>query len=139
MGQRGLHAFGDEARKILTRGDACTISELRHFKIDVTMIKALMDLSLQYLVKEPQIDNETGLFINRAGHGDIAAVAMPMKMWIRTRTEHRLILSVTPIVAAISVRGREENATRQRSARHCGLAKERNGEPGRQPPVAAPD
>ena len=116
--QRALQPIIDETHEVFSGRDQLSIGKLWHIEVDVAMIEAIAHLALQHVIKKSEIDDETGFLVDRTGNGDVARIAVAVKVRVRTRAENVGILGVAPVGTAIPVRGGEQHAARERRPRH---------------------
>jgi hypothetical protein len=82
-------------------------------QVDVPMVEPISNLGRQHAIEGREVHEHPGGVIDRAGHRDIAHVAVAVIVGARTIPEDLTVTGVVPVGAAIAVCGRERHASRQ--------------------------
>src|SRR5436305_15124100 len=102
--QLSLHTLEDEAREVLPGRDELCVTELGHIEIDVAVIEPIPHLLLENPVKHAEIDDESGLVIDRSTYGHVAHIGMSVKVGPRACAKRGRILRLAPLRPAVAMR-----------------------------------
>ena len=100
-----LDALEHVARQILPGWHELAVSELRYVEIDVAVVEAVLYLLLEDPVEDPEINDESGLVVDWTADGDVAHVAVPMKVRPRAGAKGAGVFLIAPLRPAVAMSG----------------------------------
>src|SRR5947209_6021710 len=113
--QLSLHTLEDEAREVLPGWDELSVTELGHIEIDVAVIEPIPHLLLENPVEHAEIDDESGLLIDRPTHCHVADIGMSVKVGPGACAKRGRILRLAPLRPAVAMRRGEGDSSGEES------------------------
>lgn len=116
--QRRPDTLENEPGEILPGGNELSIRELGNVLVDVSVIKAIMNLAFQNAVENREVHGHAREWVDVPAHGHVTRVRMTVKVGSSTQAKGARVLLVAPFRTPIPMRSGERDPACQEGSRH---------------------